>query len=141
MLGIEILKRMGGGAGAGPGEVTLVSAFVSGNGWAQWHINPNRFTSRTDDTLVIDDPEVTLLDRWLPESLNAIDYEARATLQSGNTPPGGIGTWQNCNVAVGWGWSNSTTFRTCQLLVQVRLAATGVIQDACIVNIEANGMF
>lgn len=138
MLGIEILKRMGGGS-AGGSEVTLLSGFVSGNGDARWHINPNRTVTDTNDSAVIGSPVVTALYNWLGAAYTPADYEARATLLSGNAPPGGIGTWQNLVSAVGWGWTGSTIYKACEIKVEVRLAATGAILAECIVNIEANG--
>lgn len=80
----------------------------------------------------------TLSGQWLLgapwATTTADDYEIRATLISGTTPTGSaLGTWLPLGTAV-QEWTLSTAAQgpvyTCRLLLEVRVAASGAVQDS-----------
>lgn len=63
------------------------------------------------------------------------DYEVRATLSSGTTPAGTMGTWLNLGTTRSWTLSVSrstlgTTSATCVVLFEIRPAGGGTVLDS-----------
>jgi hypothetical protein len=77
---------------------------------------------------------------WItPKSASgASSYEVRATLLSGTTPAGTLGSWLALSVARSWSLSRSTIgTTTCDLTVEIRRASDGTILTSQTVTIEA----
>lgn len=67
------------------------------------------------------------------------DYEVRATLVSGTAPGGsGTGVWLNLGTTRNWTLSAAVgTTQTCTLTIEIRLVATGIVQDTATVTLDS----
>lgn len=68
----------------------------------------------------------------------ASSYEARATLQSGTTPSGTLNSW--LGLGTNRTWDLTTTVAgliTCDILIEIRLASSGVVQDSATITLTA----
>lgn len=136
MLGIEIIKRLGGGSvgGSSPGTVDLIAAGVTGQTYAQWIISFNGFTyKRTTSGAAYQSTA------WINPQSGMDQYDVRATLASGDTPDGTLGTWLNLGSTRTWGWTNQAAPVTCNLTVEIRRVSDSVVVDTATVKITIGG--
>lgn len=136
MLGIEILKRMGGGTGSSFGSI---SAYVSGAKYTEWTIDPNGFTYQYIDLSNPGTPSLVQGPAWISPVVGVGDYEIKATLLSGNVPPGTFNSWLNLATARSWGWENQTLYKYCELKVEIRRVSGGAIVSTAFITLENNG--
>lgn len=68
---------------------------------------------------------VSAIEEWLHSGLNT-DFEVRATLLSGDTPSGTLGSWLVCSSDNGWliQSDNGDGMAACSLTVEIRDAAS-----------------
>ena len=78
---------------------------------------------------------------WLDPPVNMGDYEVYATVLSGDTPTGTIGSWVALDTSQEWSHQNSTpsTTLTCQLQIEIRWTGNNVVQDTATYTITSNG--
>ena len=71
---------------------------------------------------------------------NGDDYEIRATLNSGSTPTGTLGTWLALTSNRQWSISSTGAagLVTCNLTLEIRDASTLVVEDSCIAILTAD---
>lgn len=133
MLGINIFKRLGGAAAKG--GVIFTGAAVVGPTYAQWLISFDGFTyKRRNSGAFIKGPA------WLNPQIGMNLYEVRATLASGDPPPGILGTWLSLSDSQVWGWANETSEQSCQLTIEIRRKSDGVIVTTANVSIMVAGI-
>ena len=131
MLGIEIIKRLGGGAGG----VNLLNAAVVGTKYAQWTIGFDGYTYERDNA----GAAVQSL-AWIFPQSGMSSYQVRATVSSGDTPPGTIGSWLALSSSQTWGWVNEVTEKTCNLLIEIRRASDAVVVDSATISLFVSGI-
>jgi hypothetical protein len=77
---------------------------------------------------------------WLSPKNNFGFYEARATVLGGDTPNGSLNTWNALSSTNAWSFfeteGNST--KSCDLLVEIRFAQTGVVLDSATISLSAS---
>jgi len=82
-----------------------------------------------------------ILEAWLQGSGGVVaNYEVRATLDSGTLTSGTTGSWLNCSTTRTWSLTNSASDNStiyAALTIEIRLAATGVVQDSASVTLAA----
>lgn len=131
MLGIDIIKRLGGGAGA----VTLQDAAVVGTRNAMWWINSDGFTyKRTTAGAFV--KQIA----WINPQSGMDQYEVRATVSSGDVPPGTIGSWISIDIGSVWGWANSLVEKSCALLIEIRTVVGHVTVDSATITLFVAGI-
>ena len=76
---------------------------------------------------------------WLNPPVNMGDYEIYATVLSGDTPTGTIGSWEPLSISQEWSHQNSTpsTTLTCQLQIEIRWTGNNVVQDTATYTLSA----
>lgn len=131
MLGIEIIKRLG--AGISDGTVILSDTSVIGTQYAQWTLSSNGFTykRKTAGASVISSG-------WIFPQSGMDQYEVRATVSSGDTPPGAIGSWEDPTQV--WGWAGETTEQSCNLFIEIRRASSGIVVDSATIYLFVAGI-
>lgn len=83
---------------------------------------------------------VDIGDWIIPKSAAGGNYEVRATLQSGDTPIGTLGSWLSLGTNRGWTLSQSGVgTKTCDLLIEIRLTSSGLVLDSATITLEAEG--
>lgn len=83
--------------------------------------------------------ETSITGEWLVSGA-AADYEVRATLFSGDTPTGTLGTWLSTSTDREWSLSaisNAGQIKTCQLTVEIRDVATLTVRDTATITLNA----
>lgn len=77
---------------------------------------------------------------WITPQTNMGDYEIRATLDSGDTPTGTIGSWEALSSDRQWTLQTSTPLDTvtCTLTIEIRWTGNNVVQDSATFIITAN---
>lgn len=77
---------------------------------------------------------------WLTPQTNMGDYEIRATLSSGDTPNGTIGSWTALSTTQEWTLTEGTfdDTDTCVLLIEIRWTGNNVVQDSASYTLTAN---
>lgn len=134
MLGIEIIKRFGSGVGDGSDNVNLLDDAVVGQTYAQWIISLNGFTYKRDTS-----GAAAQAAAWINPQSGMDEYEVRATVATGDTPPGTIGSWLSLASTHTWGWTNQTAERKCNLTIEIRRASDSVVVDSATITLFAAG--
>ncbi len=81
----------------------------------------------------------TTLEQWLDSSYSASDFEVRATLNSGNTPTGNLGTWNTISTDRSWSLSQTVPgTKTCSLLIEIGYAGQNLALDSATITIDAD---
>lgn len=77
---------------------------------------------------------------WITPQANMGDYEIRATLSSGDTPVGTIGSWVSLGATKEWTLTEDTLddTDTCVLLIEIRWTGNNVVQDSASYTLTAN---
>jgi hypothetical protein len=119
--------------GANKSHVRLSTAPT--DAYAGFRINPDGTmdgTAATSLNWALDDGT------WLQAGV-ASDFEVRATLNSGDVPAGSaVGSWLSCGSQQSWSQSVlGVDIKFSDLTIEVRNAATLIVQDSCAVYIEA----
>lgn len=78
-------------------------------------------------------------DAWItPLSAAGSAYQIRATLSSGDTPSGTIGSWEGLGSTRTWGLSQSGVgSKACDLLIEIRRASDSVVLDSATYTLGA----
>lgn len=78
---------------------------------------------------------------WLSPVADIDQYEIRATLSSGDTPTGTIGSWEALTTTRTWTLSTTTLDNTdsCVLLIEIRWTGNNVVQDSASYTLTALG--
>lgn len=122
-----------GGAG-GTGTVNLLDDSVIGVTYAQWILSSDGFTYVRNDA-----GAATQAAAWISPQIGMDQYEARATLLSGNVPPGTLNTWLAPGVTT-WGWAGMVHERSCDLLIEIRRASDHVVVDSATISLFVAGL-
>lgn len=133
MLGINILKKLGGGSGGG--TVNLQDDTVVGSRYAQWFILNDGFTYERHNSGSL----VKNLS-WINPQSGMDLYEVRATDIGTDTPPGTIGSWIPITNSTGWGWSGSLVQKEGQLTIEIRRASDLVVVDSATITLFVSGI-
>lgn len=96
------------------------------------------YTIKSDGTVTkTEGASTTTLETWLVVG-SAGDYEVRATLSSGDTPSGTLGTWLALSSNRSWELvAGPSETLTCVLAVDIRIAASGAVCDSAAVAISS----
>ena len=85
----------------------------------------------------------TIPNEWRMEGASA-DYEVRWTLNSGTSPTvlsgPAVGAWGTLNLGAEVQLSSTTGTISCELLCEIRLAASGVVLDSAVIVLSADGL-
>lgn len=132
MLGIEIMKRLGGG---GVGVVSLANDAVSGTRYAEWKLGSDGYTyTRTGAGAFVKD------NSWLSPPHGASKFEVKATLASGTTPAvGTVGSWLGAATNPVWGWAADDAGDDTVLTIEIRGAADHIIVDSATITLHTDG--
>lgn len=79
-------------------------------------------------------------DAWLFGGGTPANYEVRATVTSGSLFSGSTGIWLNCGTSRTWTVKNTrqdNSTLSCVMLVEIRLASSGVVQASAYITLEA----
>ncbi len=79
------------------------------------------------------------LETWLLSG-SAADFDVRATLNSGTSPAGTLGTWLNCGTDRTWSLTDVVADGSeliCAITIEIRNATTLAVLDTAIVDIIA----
>lgn len=68
--------------------------------------------------------------QWISPVANVGDYEVRATLSSGDTPTGTIGSWEALSTTRSWTLTNDDTFDSCSILLEIRWTGDNLVKDS-----------
>ena len=81
----------------------------------------------------------TTLETWLTSGYTASNYEVRATLQSGTTPSGTLGSWLALSSSREWSLNAVVPGTTvdCTLLIEIRNATTLVVVDSASIDLTS----
>lgn len=83
----------------------------------------------------------TVLEAWLNGTGGSVsNYEVRATVTYGALSSGTSGSWLACSSTRSWTLSNSAADNstvTAVMLVEIRLASSGVVQDSATITLNA----
>jgi hypothetical protein len=83
------------------------------------------------------DHDGNTLETWLDAGA-ASSFEVRATLSSGSTPGGTLGSWLACSTSREWFIiASGPVVQTCTLLIEIRNAATLAVLDSATVTMTA----
>jgi hypothetical protein len=84
-------------------------------------------------------PTVTDVGDWISPKLGMGNYEVRATLNSGTSPTGSaLNTWLVLSTSRFWQIQRTTIgTNLSQLLIEIRLASSGVVMDSATIDLEA----
>ena len=77
---------------------------------------------------------------WItPTGAAGSNYEIRATVSSGDTPAGTIGTWESLGADREWDqtFGGMAGEATCELLIEIRRASSGVVLDSATYTMTA----
>lgn len=129
MLGIEIIRRLGGGA-----TVALADDTVFGTRYAEWTIGFDGFTYKRKTS-----GAATQEAAWIYPQSGTVNYEVRATVSSGDTPPGTIGSWISLGISSTWGWTAQDTEKSCDLLIEIRTVVGHVTVDSATISLFVSG--
>lgn len=83
----------------------------------------------------------TVLERWHQSPFMGSSYEVRATLSSGSTPSGTLGSWLALSSNRSWSVTDSIDEGvdvTCVLLVEIGLAGTSTALDSATITLSAS---
>lgn len=132
MLGIEILKRIGGGGST----VNLRDASVFGTQYAQWTIGFDGWTyKRRNSGAAVKDLS------WINPQSGMSKYEVRATSTGPDDPPGTLDTWLSMGSSWTWGWvAPQYLQKDGEILVEIRTAVGHVVVDSATITIFASGL-
>jgi hypothetical protein len=122
-------------AGGRPAPVTISDAGVS-----KFVVDPNDANAvyAIWNDRIVRNHNGTSLGQWLNSSYLVSDFEVRATLVTGNTPTGTLGSWTN--LAATQSWSLMQTFpgtKSCTLTIEIGYAGLHVALGTATVTIEA----
>lgn len=132
MLGIEILKRLGGGAG----RVDLQDGGAAGTTTAHWMLGGDGFTYYQGITTGgLFKKSVP----WIYPQQGMDQYEVQATVTTGDTPSGTIGSYTTCAVGHTWGFVTAGPEKECDLLLEIRRAVGHAAVDSATVNLSVSG--
>jgi hypothetical protein len=106
-----------------------VNFSIRGNAHATYAVN-------SDGTVTINSG--SFYEKWISIAASAGNYEVLATLVSGPTPSGTLNSW----VAPTQSWTLSNNAQddstvSCQLAIQIRSRATGVVKASATVTLSA----
>lgn len=122
------------GGGAAPGTVNLVDDSVTGTRYTQWTIGFDGFTyKRTSAGAAAIDVA------WISPQVGMDQFEVRATVLSGDTPPGFIGTWLSLASSWTWGWTAEDSPKGCDLTIEIRGAVDHVVVDSATITLTNSG--
>lgn len=132
MLGIELMKRVGGGSGGGSaGGVNLTSRTIGTALHEAWKIDADGFTYRRTRGDVYDQ-----LNAWITPQSGMSSYDIRATLLAGEVPDEGVlDTWQNLGTDRVWGWNDADIHQSV-LKMEIRIAGTGSVIDTATITFD-----
>lgn len=68
--------------------------------------------------------------QWISPVANVGDYEVRATLSSGDTPTGTIGSWEALSTTRSWTLTNDDTSDSCSILLEIRWTGDNLVKDS-----------
>lgn len=71
-----------------------------------------------------------VVDQWISPVANVGDYEVRATLSSGDTPTGTIGSWEALSTTRSWTLTNDDTADSCDILLEIRWTGDNLVKDS-----------
>lgn len=75
---------------------------------------------------------------WITPQTNISEYELRATLSSGDTPDGALGTWDALSTTQYFSLTAPpASTLTCELLVEIRWTGNNVVQDSATYTITS----
>ena len=81
-----------------------------------------------------------VIGQWIvPASAAGSNYEVRAQETSGTVSTGTVGSWLSLGTTRTWSRAQTVNgTSTCELLIEIRLAASGVVLAAATITLEAN---
>lgn len=133
MLPINIFKRLGGSPAKG--DSTIYNDAVTGVKYAQWTIGSDGWTYKRNTSGASFRGQA-----WLSPQIGMSNYEVRATVASGDIPPGIIGAWLDLGASQTWGWVNQTTAESCELTIEIRRKSDLAIIKTASVSIVIMGI-
>jgi hypothetical protein len=128
------ILAMLGGAGASP--VTITDQVV-----ADTVGDPADATAtyQLTSTRLVKDHDGSTLEQWLDSAYAAADFEVRATVLSGTTPSGNVGTWNTLSTTRSWTLTRTIIgVRTCDLLIEIGYAGVNSPLDSATITITAD---
>lgn len=133
MLPINIFKRLGGSPAQGTS--ILYNDSVTGSTYAQWTIGYDGWTYKRRTSGASFRGQA-----WLSPQIGMNNYEVRATVASGDVPPGTIGAWLDLGASHTWGWANQLTQKSCELTIEIRRKADAVVVSTVTISIFVAGI-
>jgi len=74
---------------------------------------------------------------WITPQTNMSDYEVRATLSSGDTPDGTLGSWLSLATTKSWTLQSSSGALSSDILLEVRWTGDNSVQDSATYTLNA----
>lgn len=132
MTGILLGPRFNAGA-ITPGTVAIGNDEVS-TGTARWYIGADGFTYKHSRTLA------NRAQSWINPQAGMEQFEVMVTLAGDPLDvDAGTGVWLSCAGNHGWGYNFVGPAQEGSLTVEIRLAATGVVQDTATIDLFSEG--
>lgn len=135
---VDIVRRRNGGSWATVwaritcSDATPWSSRVVGTATAAYETRSDGTVYNTNGTNTL-----VFLENWLAFGSTS-NYEIRATLLSGATPTGTLGSWTSLGTTSAWSLSQSISgVSTCALLIEIRNAASLSVVDTATVTLNA----
>lgn len=75
---------------------------------------------------------------WITPQTNMSDYEVRATLSSGNTPTGTLGSWLSLGTTKSWTLQSSSGALSSVILLEIRWTGDNSVQDSATYTLNAS---
>lgn len=98
-------------------------------------------TITIDSSGTVTDQNLTVLESWISVPAQVGNYDVRATLSSGSTPTGTMGTWLNCATDRTWYVVDTTangSMVTSTFLLEIRDTSSGLVQDSATITLTAS---
>jgi hypothetical protein len=109
---------------------TTVSRNVAGTATAIYAVNADGTVSKNG----------SFFENWISSPSKAANYDVLATVSSGPSPTGTIGSWLQLNANRSWSLTNAgrdDSTLSCDLLIQIRERSTGTVKVSATVTLSA----
>jgi hypothetical protein len=130
-----IVGTAGSAGGGGSPTITLTNttcsdAVTGGTATATYQVDSNGKIYKNS----------VFFENWISDAALAGDYQVRATLSSGDTPSGTLGSWLALTSDRYWDLINAAqddSTLSCALIVEIRDAATSTVRATATITISA----
>ncbi len=131
MLGIEIMKRLGGSSLSG---IVLADVYLSGKTECIWTLDNDGFTYREKNGGARNQSFP-----WLNPQMGMSGYAVRATQISGDVPDGTLGAWLNLGTDRSWGLGSDAGVLDCTLTIEIRRVSDSVVVKTITLHLFVSG--